>query len=173
MFSSKIIINNKKFEGILDFWVLKKVQASLKELGLDFKIHELFDKIADFENIEMSIVTSLLLFSILRYMNIAEETIENEFMEDKLDLEKFNEIFIYINSLVNNSMPMKETKDLDLFEEEQIEQEDWNFSYMEYLWYSVLKRSDDFYSTTPKTFFSQMDIHKKMNNIKEENIKYI
>lgn len=172
MFSSKIIINNKKFEGILDFWVLKKVQANLKELGLEFKIHELFEKIADFENIEMNIVTSLLLFSVVRHMKVDEEAIEKEFIEDELDLEKFSELFNYINSLINNSMPMKEN-DVDLFEEEELETEDWDFSYMEYLWYSVLKRSDDFYSTTPKTFFSQMDIHKKMNSVKEENVKYI
>lgn len=171
MFSSKIRINNKKFEGILDFWVLKKVQSNLKEEDIDYKIHEIFEKISDIENIDMSIVTSLLLFSIVRYMKIDEETIEKEFFEDKLDLDKFNDIFIYINKLIINAMPMDENKE-DIFEEE-VEQEDWDFPYMEYLWYSVLKRTDDFYSITPKTFFNQMDIYKKMNNVKEENVKYL
>lgn len=172
MFSSNIIINNKKFEGILDFWVLKKVQNDLAEKGIDYKVHELFSKISDIENIDMNIVTSLLLFSIVRYMKIDENMIEKEFIEDTLDLQKFNNIFIYINKLINNSMPINEKND-DLFEEEYVEQEDWDFPYMEYLWYSVLKRTDDFYSKTPKTFFGQMDIYKKMNNVKEENVKYI
>lgn len=171
MFSSKIIINGKKFEGILDFWVLKKVQNDLKEHEIDYKIHELFEKLADIKNIDMNIVTSLLLFSIVRYMKIDEEIIEKEFLEDKLDLDKFNNIFSYINKLIINAMPMDENKE-DIFEEE-IEQEDWDFPYMEYLWYSILKRTDDFYGITPKIFFEQMDIYKKMNNVKEENIKYL
>lgn len=171
MFSSKIIINDNKFEGILDFWVLKKVQNDLKEHGIENKIHELFEKISDIENIDMNIVTSLLLFSIVRYMKIDESIVEKEFLEDKLDLYKFNNIFSYINKLIINAMPMDENKE-DIFEEE-IEQEDWDFPYMEYLWYSILKRTDDFYGITPKIFFEQMDIYKKMNNVKEENIKYL
>lgn len=171
MFSSKIIINGKKFEGILDFWVLKKVQNDLKEHEIDYKIHELFEKLADIKNIDMNIVTSLLLFSIVRYMKIDESIVEKEFLEDKLDLEKFNNIFSYINKLIINAMPMNEDKE-DIFEED-IEQEDWDFPYMEYLWYSILKRTDDFYGITPKSFFEQMDIYKKMNNVKEENVKYL
>ena len=173
MFSSKIIINNKKFEGILDFWVLKKVQNNLNENGLDYKIHQLFEKISDIENIDMNIVTSILLFSIVRYSKVDEEDVEKEFVEDKLDLQKFNSLFIYINKLMTNSMPINKNEDVDLFEEEEIEQDDWDFPYMEYLWYSILKRNDDFYSITPKTFFEQMDIYKKMNNVKEENVKYL
>ena len=138
MFSSKIIINNNKFEGILDFWVLKKIQNNLKEQDIRYyKIHELFEKMSDIENIDMNIITSLLLFSIVRYMKIDEIIVEKEFLEDKLDLEKFNNIFSYINKLIINAMPMDENKE-DIFEEE-IEQEDWDFPYMEYLWYSVLK----------------------------------
>ena len=44
---------------------------------------------------------------------------------------------------------------------------------MEYLWYSVLKRNDDFYKVTPKTFFQQMETYKKMNNIESEDIDYL
>lgn len=171
MFSSKIVINNNKFEGILDFWVLKKIQNDLNENGIDYKIHELFQKISDIENIDMIIVTSLLLFSIVRYMKIDESIVEKEFLEDELNINKFNTIFSYINKLIINAMPINDNKE-DVFEED-IEQEDWDFPYMEYLWYSILKRNDDFYSITPKIFFEQMDIYKKMNNVKEENIKYL
>ncbi|WP_286315885.1 hypothetical protein [Romboutsia ilealis] len=84
-------------------------------------------------------------------------------------------IFEYINKLLEKCMPsIDKTKEIgDLFEEEDIEKKDWDFDYMEYLWYSILKRTDDFYKITPKTFFKQMDIWKKMNNVKEENVKYM
>lgn len=174
MHSSKIIINNHKFEGTLDFYVLKKVQEDLLEHGYNYTISDIFKNLSDLENLNMYIVMSLLLNSIVRYSNIDEEELEKEFNKDTLDLNKFNLIFEYINKLLVKCMP-KNTNNEDLFEEEDdIEvKEDWDFEYMEYLWYSILKRQDDFYKVTPKTFFSQMNIYKKMNNVKEDNVKYL
>lgn len=174
MYSSQIIIDNKKYIGILDFWVLKKVQEDLKELGQEVKINEIFEGLSNIENIKMESVMSILLFSIVRGSNVEVEEIEDKFLKDKFDIDKFNILFKYINNLILKCMPMKSNEEaLFEFEEDIEEEEDWDFSYMEYLWYSVLKRSDDFYSITPKNFFSQMDIYKKMNNIKEENVKYL
>ena len=175
MYSSTIIINKKKFKGILDFGVLKQVQEDLAKLGFEYKIPELFENLSDFKNIDMNIVMSILLFSISRYNNIDNEEIESEFMKEILDLDKFNKLFEYINSLFEKCMPKNENnEELFEFEDDEIkEKEDWNFPYMEYLWYSVLKRNDNFYSITPKTFFSQMEIYKSVNNIKEENVDYL
>ena len=175
MYSSTIIINKKKFKGILDFGVLKQVQEDLTKLGFEYKIPELFENLSDFKNIDMNIVMSILLFSISRYNNIDNEEIESEFMKEILDLDKFNKLFEYINSLFEKCMPKNENnEELFEFEDDEIkEKEDWNFPYMEYLWYSVLKRNDNFYSITPKTFFSQMEIYKSVNNIKEENVDYL
>lgn len=176
MYSSKIIIDNKKYIGILDFWVLKKVQEDLKELGQELKIYEIFEGLSDIENIKMEAVMSIVLFSIIRGSKAEAEEVESKFIKDKFDIDKFNALFEYINSLILKCMPMKKnSKDEDLieFEDDIEEKEDWDFPYMEYLWYSVLKRTDDFYSITPKNFFSQMDIYKKMNNIKTENVKYL
>ena len=176
MYSSKIIIDNKMYIGILDFWVLKKVQEDLKELDQELKIYEIFEGLSDIENIKMEAVMSILLFSIIRGSKTEAEEVESKFIKDKFDIDKFNALFEYINNLILKCMPMKKnSKDEDLieFEDDIEEKEDWDFPYMEYLWYSVLKRTDDFYSITPKNFFSQMDIYKKMNNIKTENVKYL
>lgn len=176
MYSSKIIIDNKKYIGILDFWALKKVQEDLKELGQELKIHEIFESLSDIKNIKMEAVMSILLFSIVRGSRVETEEVEDKFLKDKFDIDKFNILFEYINSLILKCMPMKsDTNEEELFEfEEDIkDEEDWDFPYMEYLWYSVLKRTDDFYSITPKNFFSQMDIYKKMNNVKTEKVEYL
>lgn len=178
MYSSKININDVKYQGILDFWVLRKVQDDLSDIGLEYKIHELFEGLSDIKNIKMEIIMSILLFSVVRYSNVECEEIEEKFIKDKFDIDKFNKLFDYINNLIKKCMPLNQSNEDDLFEEyidEDIEKEkeDWDFPFMEYLWYSVLKRTDDFYSVTPKTFFAQMDIYKKMNNVKEDNVKYL
>lgn len=40
---------------------------------------------------------------------------------------------------------------------------------MEYIWYTILKRVDDFYNITPKYFFKQLEAHKKFNSVKEKD----
>ncbi len=175
MYSSEIEINKSEFRGILDFYVLRKVQEDLKQYGYEYKIHELFESISDIEKINMYTITSIILFSVSRYEKINKKIIETEFIEDKRDIEKFSGIFQYINELLEKCMPLKQIEDDDLFEEfeDEKDKKDWDFDYMEYLWYSVLKRTDDFYKITPKVFFSQMSIWKKVNNVKEEKVQYL
>lgn len=36
---------------------------------------------------------------------------------------------------------------------------------MEYIWYTILQRKDDFYEITPKYFFKQWTAHKKFNGL--------
>ena len=121
----------------------------------------------------MYALMSILLFSISRYSDIDEEEIEEIILKEDLKLDTFNSIFSYINLLFKRCMPQKQEE--SLFEEDEInlEEDDWDFSHMEYLWYSVLKRNDDFYKVTPKTFFQQMETYKKMNNIESEDIDYL
>ncbi|MDK2587539.1 hypothetical protein QOZ83_17005 [Romboutsia sedimentorum] len=40
---------------------------------------------------------------------------------------------------------------------------------MEYHWYSVLKRTSDFWSITPKYFFKQLDAHNKYNGLDKQD----
>lgn len=173
MHSCKIALNNTKFKGILDFGTLLKVKEDLIENGYDFTIPEIFKSISDVNNLNMYALMSILLFSISRYSDIDEEEIEEIILKEDLKLDTFNSIFSYINLLFKRCMPQKQEE--SLFEEDEInlEEDDWDFSHMEYLWYSVLKRNDDFYKVTPKTFFQQMETYKKMNNIESEEIDYL
>lgn len=173
MHSCKIALNNTKFKGILDFGTLLKVKEDLIENGYDFTIPEIFKSISDVNNLNMYALMSILLFSISRYSDIDEEEIEEIILKEDLKLDTFNSIFSYINLLLKRCMPQKQEE--SLFEEDEInlEEDDWDFSHMEYLWYSVLKRNDDFYKVTPKTFFQQMETYKKMNNIESEEIDYL
>lgn len=166
MHSCKIALNNTKFKGILDFGTLLKVKEDLLENGYDFTIPEIFKSISDVNNLNMYALMSILLFSISRYSDIDEEEIEEIILKEDLKLDTFNSIFSYINLLFKRCMPQKQ-------EESLFEEDDWDFSHMEYLWYSVLKRNDDFYKVTPKTFFQQMETYKKMNNIESEDIDYL
>ena len=52
-------------------------------------------------------------------------------------------------------MPQKQEE--SLFEEDEInlEEDDWDFSHMEYLWYSVLKRMMIFTKLRLKHFFNK------------------
>ena len=175
MHSCKITINNKRFKGILDFGTLVKVKEDILENGYDLTIPEIFKSISDINNINMYVLMSILLFSISRYADIDEEEIEEIILNENLGLDTFSSIFSYINLLFKRCMPQKQEESNTLFEEDEINSsdDDWDFSHMEYLWYSVLKRNDDFYKVTPKTFFQQMETYKKMNNIESEDIDYL
>lgn len=174
MHSCKITINNKKFKGILDFGTLVKVKEDLLENGYDLTIPEIFKSISDINNLNMHVLMSILLFSISRYADIDEEEIEEIILTENLGLDTFSSIFSYINLLFKRCMPQKQEESNTLFEEDEINSsDDWDFSHMEYLWYSVLKRHDDFYSVTPKIFFQQMETYKKINNIQSEDIEFL
>lgn len=175
MYSCKINLNDKTLKGVLDIGTLLKVKEDLACNGYDFTIPQIFKSISDINNINMHVVMSILLFSIHRYSNIDEEEIEKIVLSKELDLNTFNDIFTYINLLFKKCMPENKQKSDSLFEEEFEEEytEDWDFAHMQYLWYSILKRSDDFYKVTPKVFFEQVEMYKKINNIESENIDYL
>ncbi|WP_270670256.1 hypothetical protein [Paraclostridium bifermentans] len=44
---------------------------------------------------------------------------------------------------------------------------------MEYFWYTILKRTDDFWSIYPKYFFKMQKAHMKFNNVNEESKKKV
>lgn len=43
---------------------------------------------------------------------------------------------------------------------------DWDIASMEYIWTTVLRRND-FWKTTPKNYFEQVDVYCKLNNKKK------
>lgn len=42
---------------------------------------------------------------------------------------------------------------------------------MEYFYYTVLKRNDDFWSITPKYYFKMQNAHMKFNNVEDKDSK--
>lgn len=74
-------------------------------------------------------------------------------------------------------MPPNESNDDSIFDDDldfdTKPNGDWDFPFMEYTWSTVLKRSDDFYRSTPKNFFNQIEIHNKLNGVKPQKVEYI
>lgn len=158
------------YKAKLDMKCIKLIQRQLKENGIDVKIHEIFKEIS---NLNMEVAAIIVIQSIKRCSDVTEEEI--------MKVMEFQYAIELINKLIEVSMPLKydsSTLNSDSeFEddEDELEDRDWDFDYMTYLWYSVLKRSDDFYNITPKYYFKQIELHKKFNgnNENEEKIEYI
>lgn len=175
MNKSKIIIKNRKFLGILDFYVIRKVHEDLEDIGINCTYQEMFGFLSSFENLGTDkgqiTLCSLLLHSILRCSRIEEEEFVELFNSDTSEddtelINIFKSRFDYINSLFKKCMPPNSKEDSE-FDDEDIyvsKKDNWDFNHMEYLWYSVLKRNDDFYSTTPRTFFAQLEEFSKANS---------
>ena len=74
-------------------------------------------------------------------------------------------------------MPKNLTKSEDDEFEEILDDKDikdWDFPYMEYIWTTELKKND-FWSVTPRNFFEQIEIHRRLSGDKfeDENIENI
>lgn len=119
---------------------------------------------------------SFLLHSIARCSHKTEEEISYIFNNEKLetieDISKaFQDRFDYINKLIKKCMPKGEESEFDDSEDIYISKKDgWDFANMEYLWYTILKRSDDFYKSTPKNFFLQMEQFNKAHSKEETTV---
>lgn len=178
MYESILCIGDKKYKGILDFYVMRKVQEYLKENGFNFTIQEIFKSLSDIENLNMHSVCSLTVNSISRAMNLDEDTIAEEIMNiDINEEERFKNIFEFLNSLIKKCMPTSDSNEDSIFDDDldfiDDTKSDWDFYFMEYTWATILKRSDDFYKSTPKNFFCQVEIHNKLTGVQQENIECI
>lgn len=173
MYTAKLKLNNKEFLGTLDFLTLKNIQKEFKkEFGEDIKIQDIFKKIADFD---MRIIVIFILETTKKIENKTEEINELFLIEEDIE-EKFKNIFEYVEEIFLECLPKmeKQESESEFEDEEEVEVDDWEFEWMEYMWTTTLKRSD-FWNTTPRNFFGQMDIYKKINNVKskDENIEEI
>lgn len=165
MYTAYLTLNNKIFEGTLDFYVLKETQNTLKKMNKNLKIIDIFNKIAEQD---MEVISTLILQSLMRKNNNAN-IIKKSYTAKKTD-EEVVEYFIAINSfmldLLEECMPKANKKESESEFEDIPSSKDWDISTMEYLWTTVLKRND-FWRTTPKNYFEQVDIHSKLNNPKK------
>lgn len=175
MYTSKLEIGEKQFKGTLDMYVLKDIQEDLSKLDIYTTIPNIFTKLS---KLDMTYISSLVLKSISRI----DESLEKEFLEiylrereDELEnINMFNSIFIYINDLMDKCIPKSNSKEKEsIFEDEYLlyEDIDWELDYMEYVWNSVIGRNDNFWNITPKNYFEQIEIYKKFNNIKTEEVE--
>ena len=170
MYKAKLKLNNKEFLGTLDFLTLKNIQKEFKkEFGEDIKIQDIFKKIADFD---MRIIIIFILETTKKVEDKTEEINKLLTIEENLE-KKFKNIFEYVEEIFLECLP-KIDENQEESEFEEMEVDDWEFDWMEYMWTTTLKRID-FWNTTPKNFFGQMDIYKKINNVKnkDENIEEI
>lgn len=163
METATLNLGKYKYKGILNMNCIKHIQSELSYKGFEYRIDQLFDEIS---KPNMLVVLEFILQSI----NDPSDSLLVEIINGDLEI-----IFNYINSLLEISLPKKKTFAMDEFESLDIEEqkEDWDFEFMQYLWYSELKRTDDFWSITPKTFNAQVNIHKKMNGKQEEKVEYL
>ncbi|EOU1904110.1 hypothetical protein [Clostridium perfringens] len=169
MYLSEVKLNNKKFKGTLTFNTLVKIKDSLlEEFKKDITITEIFDGLTKFD---MTIFTVFMIESIYATGEYEKEEIIEAFINDEDIINKFNDAYSYIYKLISKCLP----KEIEEFNESEFEDEydqegnntEWELDYMEYLWSTVLKRND-FWNVTPKNFFEQMDIHKKVNSSGKE-----
>lgn len=165
MYTANLELNNNMYIGTLDFYVLIETQKVLRNLNRDITIQQIFEALS---NEDMEVISTLVLQSLLRGSNNVED-IMRDYTAVKNDDEVI-EYFIAINTflidLLKECMPKaeKESKE-DEFEDipDFEETKDWDIAEMEYIWSTAIKRQD-FWRTTPKNFFAQMDIHIKFNS---------
>lgn len=173
MYTAKLRLNKTEYEGTLTFETLKNIQKVLKkEFEKELTIQDIIIALStqDF------VVISVFLIETIKTVNknIDEKEIVESFETDNIEksIEKFENIFKYITEILEECMPRLDKSDEDEFEDIIEETKDWEFGWMQYLWETILKRNN-FYSRTSKEFFEQLEIHKKANNIKDENVEEI
>ncbi len=173
MYIATLKVNGCQFTGTLDFYTLKIIQNRLMKMDKKMTIPQIIESISNFD---MSTLVILVYYSIHRISSLNEDEFMHKVMTDCTDevlLERYSKFFDYISELFRVCLPKIEESD-DEFEDIPDsfadEDKDWDFSYMEYLWMSSLKR-DNFWETTPKNFFEQIEIHRSLNEPKQEDIE--
>lgn len=173
MYLAVLNVNGHKFTGTLDFYTLKMIQSHLKKMDKQMTIPQIIESISKFD---MSVLVSLIYYSIHRITSLDEDEFMHKVMTDCTDeelLERYSKFFDYISELFRLCLPKnEETEDEfeDIPDSFADEDKDWDFSHMEYVWMSGLKR-DHFWETTPQNFFEQIEIHRKLNTPKQEDIE--
>ena len=177
MYNANLILNKTEYSGKLDFFVLKNIQTEFfKEFEEEVKIVDIFEKLSNFD-MKMMVV---FIMETLNRNGSDKKEIYKDFSSEQNLLSKFVNCYTYINEIIQKCMPKNSKKKTNKFEDEFEDEEDidgikdWEFDWMEYMWTTTLKRND-FWSTTPKNFFEQLNIYKRVNKVEEnsENVEYI
>lgn len=165
MYTANLELNNNMYVGTLDFYVLIETQKVLRNLNRAMTIQQIFESLS---NEDMEVISTVVLQSLLRCSNNPED-IMRDYTVSKTDdevIEYFISINTFLMDLLKECMPrIKKESDEDEFEDvpDFEDTKDWDIEEMEYIWTKALERQD-FWRTTPKNFFAQMDIHIKFNS---------
>lgn len=172
MYKASIELSNKLLDGTLDMYCIRMVQ-----LKLNCKVNDIFIGIS---NMDSKYACQLTVEAIKRLNKLSEEDIVKLYISEReyIQAENFILMFSFIAKLIDKCMPINNKNitenEFEEIPEEYTTKEDWDFDYMEFLWKSKLNREENFWTVTPKNFFSQMDIYKISNNIKDESeVEYI
>lgn len=174
MYTSTLNLDGHEFKGTMDIYSLKKIQEDLLNEGEQTSITNIFIKISEFN---MLYISSFVLNTLARIDKSQSNKFLEIYLKDTDDLEalnRFNSIFTYINDVMTKCLPKtKESKEESMFEDDYLlyEDKDWELDYMEYIWNSIIGRNDNFWNITPKNYFEQLNIYKKFNNIKDEEVE--
>ena len=174
MYTSTLNLDGHEFKGTMDIYSLKKIQEDLLNEGEQTSITNIFIKISEFN---MLYISSFVLNTLARIDKSQSNKFLEIYLKDTDDLEafnRFNSIFTYINDVMTKCLPKtKESKEESIFEDDYLlyEDKDWELDYMEYIWNSIIGRNDNFWNITPKNYFEQLNIYKKFNNIKDEEVE--
>lgn len=151
-------------EAKLTIKALLITKDSLMQENSNITISDIFEKVYD---LDVKTISLLIINSIQKC---------SEDVSYLISILEFSEAVDLLSTIIDKSMPQKEEENNEsIFEEEDDITEDWDFSYMEYLWSCILKRQDDFYNITPSHFFKMIEHHKRFNGAKEdtEKVEYI
>lgn len=172
MYTSTLNLDGHEFKGTMDIYSLKKIQDDLLNEGEQTSITNIFIKISEFN---MLYISSFVLNTLARIDKSQSDKFLEIYLKDTKDdleaLNRFNSIFTYINDVMMKCLPKTKSKEESIFEDDYYDDKDWELDYMEYIWNSIIGRNDNFWNITPKNYFEQVEIYKKFNNIKTEEVE--
>lgn len=129
---------------------------------------------SDFANKAIEGDTQIL--SDLIYESLEDKNVYSLLLEMS-EAERFATLKVYANTLLKLTFPVNESQedeDEDSFEDMPTKKvdEEWDIPWMQYVWETILKR-DNFYEITPKMFHEQLEVHKRLNEVKAKKTEVL
>lgn len=99
-----IVLKEQEYQANLDFKALGRVQSVLrKDEGLKLTFQQIFEEV---QAQNFAVVSEIVIQSILR----VHKQLKREVIEDKLDLGELENVFTFVASLIENSLPKDDGK---------------------------------------------------------------
>lgn len=175
MYQSRIQLTNQMLTGTLDFYVLYQVQQELKVNGKLLTIPQILEAVGE-EDFQCLFL--LFIYSIQRVTGHSVTEIQSLYdqhrqQDDSTEwaLSCLIQVYEYIQHLFKACLVMNESEEESEFEDVPLSSsEDWDFTWLEYVWTSVLNR-EHFWNATPKNFMQQLEVHQRFHGIEKEKVE--